>query len=99
MKGDLSQGYDNLNFLQKDYFLGEIGTAVFNLLFLRLIFWRSAPDNSGDETVPESQSIFPVDGLGLIGEFKAVQGADKPIAGTITREHSSGTIASMGCRG
>ena len=47
MKGDLSQGYDNLNFLQQDYFLDKIGTAVFNFLFLRLIFWRSAPDNKG----------------------------------------------------
>jgi len=99
LEGDLAQRYDHPNLPQKDHLLGKIGTAVFDFLLLGPVLRRSAPNRCSYETVSKSQPVFPLDGLGLRGESKAMQGTDKPIAGTIAREHSSSSVASMGCGG
>jgi len=99
LEGDLAQRYDHPNLPQKDHLLGKIGTTVLDFLLLGPVLRRCAPNRGSYETVSESQPVFPLDGLGLRGESKAMQGTDKPIAGTIAREHSSSSVASMGCGG
>jgi hypothetical protein len=60
---------------------------------------RSAPHRSGHVAAVEAQAVVPPRRGRLTREPRTVEGAVKPVPARISREHASGAVPSMGCRG
>jgi len=74
----------------------EPDATVSNFFGGRLVVGRGAVARCNDQRVSKRKTIVYVDGFRLITNTSFVKSAEQPIAGSVTREHTSGSVSAVG---
>ena len=92
--GNLTKSKKDFDGELADDVVEPIGT-VFDFLAGRFVLRRGTMAGIGDCTIGEFELIVAIDGIGLIGKTGFMQGAVKPVAATIAREHSPRSVGTV----
>lgn len=95
---DLPQRDHHAVLLEEPQFVSQEPAAVFKLIECRFIPRWGATHRGPDVAIQKRQSIAAVRRRRLIGKPVSVQCFIKPIAASITGEHATGPIPTVGCR-
>lgn len=73
VEGDLSQTDDDADTRERLNFIGQMDSAVANLLGLGFVARRSTADDGGDPSMAEFETIVTGDSAGFAGESEFVE--------------------------
>jgi hypothetical protein len=95
VEGDLSEAYDDADAREGLDLLGEVGAAVANLLWERLVAGRGTTDDGGYPRVTELEAIVAGDSAGLAGKSEFVEDRIHEVAGAIAGEGAASAVGSV----
>lgn len=76
--------------------MADVGTAGLELLRSGFVARRGTADRGSNIAIREHESVIPISRFSLIRETESMQRFIEPIPTAVSREHSAGSIASMG---
>jgi hypothetical protein len=98
VEGYLSKAHDDAHARESLDLLSEVGAAVANFLWERLVAGRGAANNGGDPRVTELEAIVTCDSARLGGKSKFVEDRIHEVAGAITGEGTASAVGSVSAR-
>lgn len=99
IEGDLTKADDDANPRKSFNLVGEMGSAVANLLRRGFVARRGAADDRGDPGVAEFEAVVARDAGGLAGKPQLVQDGVHEVAGAIASEWTTGAVGPVGSGG